>query len=266
LNFLSLYSGIGAHDYGLELAGHRCVGQIEIDPFCAAVLEKHWPGLPRWSDVQHVTVDNVRRACGNIDMLTGGFMCSDISAAGKGAGLGKATRSGFTWRHMFRLIRGLRPNWLVIENVPALRSRGADRVLGVLERIGYTCWAVVVGAVHVGANFVGKRVWIVAATRGTRPPAGRQVQVGTKRFQPMSSGGSRYRRVAGSREDQFSWEEPRLVEPPLGMPADGASGRLARFASEHAIHALGNANPPQIIGMIGRWLSTPANGEGGDRP
>jgi DNA-cytosine methyltransferase len=161
VNFLSLFSGIGLHDLGFERAGWRCVGQVELDPFAAAVLAKHWPHVPRWCDVRSVTVDAVRGACGRIDAICGGFMCTDISVAGKGAGLGKRTRSGLTWREMFRLIRGLRPVLLVIENVPRLRTLGADRVLAALERIGYACRALVVGAEHVGAPHRRHRVWIV---------------------------------------------------------------------------------------------------------
>jgi DNA (cytosine-5)-methyltransferase 1 len=161
MNFLSLYSGIGLHDLGFERAGWRCVGQVELDPFATAVLAKHWPHVPRWCDVRSVTVDAVRGACGRIDAICGGFMCTDISVAGKGAGLGKRTRSGLTWREMFRLIRGLRPVLLVIENVPRLRTLGADRVLAALERIGYACRAIVVGAEHVGAPHRRHRVWVI---------------------------------------------------------------------------------------------------------
>jgi site-specific DNA-cytosine methylase len=161
VNFLSLFSGIGLHDLGFERAGWRCVGQVELDPFATAVLAKHWPHVPRWCDVRSVTVDAVRGACGRVDAICGGFMCTDISVAGKGAGLGKRTRSGLTWREMFRLIRGLRPVLLVIENVPRLRTLGADRVLAALERIGYACRAIVVGAEHVGAPHRRHRVWVI---------------------------------------------------------------------------------------------------------
>lgn len=162
MTFLSLFSGIGGLDLGLERAGFRCVGQVEIDPFCRAVLEKHWPNLFRWCDVTDLPAELIRFVCGSIDCIAGGFACQDVSAAGKGAGIGKHTRSGLTWRNLFRLARGLRPTWLIIENVPALRSRGADRVLRALERIGYTCWAWVVGARDVGAPHKRQRVFIVA--------------------------------------------------------------------------------------------------------
>lgn len=110
MKFLSLLSGIGAHDYGLTSAGISIVGQVEIDAFCTAVLEKNFGPLPRWRDVCDVTTDAVWHRCGPIDGITGGFSCQDVSVAGRGEGLGKATRSGLTWRQMFRLVRGIRPD------------------------------------------------------------------------------------------------------------------------------------------------------------
>ncbi|MBV8781155.1 MAG: DNA cytosine methyltransferase [Phycisphaerae bacterium] len=159
--FLSVFSGIGGIDLGLERAGMTCAAQVEIEPFCRAVLAKHWPHVFRWSDVCDLPSELVRFVCGPIDLIAGGFACQDVSVAGQGKGIGRQTRSGLTWRNLFRLIRGIRPAWLLIENVPALRSRGADRVLRALERIGYALWPVVVGAEHVGAPHRRHRVWIV---------------------------------------------------------------------------------------------------------
>lgn len=69
---------------------------------------------------------------------------------------------------MHRLIAELRPRWVLAENVPALRTRGADEVLSSLEGLGYTCWPLVVGADDVGAPHRRKRVWIVANASGRR--------------------------------------------------------------------------------------------------
>lgn len=139
-----------------------CVGQVEIDPFCRAVLAKHWPDVPRWEDVKDATGEAIRERCGRIDAVVGGFPCQDVSVAGKGAGIG-GERSGL-WNEMLRVIREIAPDWIVAENVPALRSRGADLVLGDLEGAGYTCWPLVVGAEHVGAPHRRHRVFIVAIT------------------------------------------------------------------------------------------------------
>lgn len=160
MRVLSLFSGIGAHDLGLEWAGMKIVGQVEIDEFSIAALNKHWPDVPKWTDIRTVSTDDIRCACGNIDIITGGFPCQDISTAGKQAGI-EGERSGL-WREMWRIIRDLRPNWLLIENVPALRTKGADTVLGALEELGYSCWPLVVGAIHSGAPHQRLRVLIIA--------------------------------------------------------------------------------------------------------
>lgn len=176
--FLSLFSGIGGLDKGFEDAGFECVAQCEIDPFGRAVLAKHWPKTFRWSDVCDLPTELIRFVCGTPFAVVGGFACQDVSAAGKGAGIGRHTRSGLTWRNAFRLIRGLRPMVCVLENVPALRTRGADRVLRCLERIGYACQAIVVGAEHVGAPHKRHRVFIIgrlADAEQIRRQAGRGV-------------------------------------------------------------------------------------------
>ncbi len=92
-------------------------------------------------------------------VVTGGFPCQDISVAGKGAGINGA-RSGL-WGEMHRVICYVRPKWVIVENVPALRTRGIDRVLGDLEGLSYEAWPLVVGADDVGAPHRRKRVWIV---------------------------------------------------------------------------------------------------------
>jgi DNA (cytosine-5)-methyltransferase 1 len=176
ITFLSVYTGLGAFDIGLERAGMRCVGQIEIDAFCNSVLAMHWPDVPRFKDVQDVATELVRFVCGTPDIICGGFACQDLSAAGKGAGLARTTRSGLTWRNLFRLIRGLRPVGIILENVPPLRTRGYDRVADALERIGYTVRAFVVGAEHCGAPHKRHRVWIVGNSELADRPRQRREQ------------------------------------------------------------------------------------------
>ena len=162
MRILSLFSGIGAHDLGLERAGMTIAGQCECDPWCLAVLGKHWPKVPRFDDVRALTGELVAQVCGRVDLVTGGFPCTDISLAGKGAGL--AGQHSGLWHEMRRIVSEVRPAWVLAENVPALRTRGADEVLEGLEALGYACWPLVVGAEDAGAPHRRRRVWIVAHT------------------------------------------------------------------------------------------------------
>jgi DNA (cytosine-5)-methyltransferase 1 len=171
---IDLFSGIGGFTLGMQWAGGwRTVQFVERDPFCQSVLRKHWPEVPIHDDI--TTFDGFRA-----DAVVGGFPCQDISFAGKGAGLAGA-RSGLWWE-MHRVIAQARPRWCIIENVPALRSRGLDTVLRSLDSIGFDAEWHCVPAAAIGARHRRDRIWIVAyaySDDGPRPrrPAFIQRQV-----------------------------------------------------------------------------------------
>lgn len=133
----------------------RCIGQVEIDPFCRKVLEMHWPDVPRFEDVRNFDGKSI----GTLDLIAGGFPCQPFSTAGKQKG---KEDERHLWPHFARLIADLRPRWVLAENVPGLRNIAADEVIGDLEELGYAVWPIVVGAEHVGAPHRRHRVWIVA--------------------------------------------------------------------------------------------------------
>lgn len=150
ITVLDLFSGIGGFSLGLHWAGMRTVAFCEAAPFARRVLARHWPGVPCYPDVRALSAARLRAdGVPRPRLLCGGFPCQDISLAGRGAGI-EGARSGL-WSHMARLVAECRPDWVVAENVPGLRGRGADRVLSELEAAGYACWPLVVGAVHAGA-------------------------------------------------------------------------------------------------------------------
>jgi DNA (cytosine-5)-methyltransferase 1 len=162
VNHLSLFSGSGIGTLAAKAAGIVTVANAENDPACCYCLERLWPDARLFRDVRDVTAESVSDL-GPIDIISGGFPCQDVSTAGKGEGLGteeSPTRSGL-WYEFARIIRETRPAWLLIENVPALRVRGGDRVCEDLESMAYEWEAVVVGADDVGAPHRRKRVWIV---------------------------------------------------------------------------------------------------------
>jgi site-specific DNA-cytosine methylase len=156
---------------GLEAAGMTTIAFCEREPAPRHWLSQHWGvpmGVPIYDDIRTLTGETLARDVGRIDIIAGGFPCTDISVAGRGAGLGTTEapteRSGL-WFEMLRLIREVRPRYVLAENVPALRTRGADVVLDGLAGAGYTAQAFVVGASDVGAPHRRKRVWIVARKR-----------------------------------------------------------------------------------------------------
>ena len=156
----SLFSGIGGLDIGLERAGlGRVVWQVERDAFCREVLAQHWPNAIRFDDVQTVGANEL---C-PVDVVCGGFPCQDLSLAGKGRGL-DGSRSGL-WFEFERIICEIRPRYVVVENVPALRFRGLDRVLGSLAHLGYDARWGMLSAKDVGAPHLRERLFVVAHSK-----------------------------------------------------------------------------------------------------
>ena len=171
MNELALFAGAGGGILGGKLLGWRTVCAVEWEQYPASVLcarqnDGLLPPFPIWDDVQ--TFDG-KPWRGIVDVVSGGFPCTDISAAGKGAGIdGEA--SGM-WREMARIIHEVRPNFVFVENSPMLTSRGLGRVLGDLAAMGFDARWGVLGAADVGAPHQRDRIWIVAKWRGQLPHA-----------------------------------------------------------------------------------------------
>ena len=169
LNELALFAGAGGGILGGHLLGWRTVCAVEWEQYPASVLcarqnDGLLPPFPIWDDVQTFRGEPWR---GIVDVVSGGFPCTDISAAGKGAGIdGEA--SGM-WREMARIIHEVRPKYVFVENSPMLTSRGLGRVLGDLAAMGFDAKWGVLGAADVGAPHQRDRIWIVAKWRGHLP-------------------------------------------------------------------------------------------------
>ena len=171
MNELALFAGAGGGILGGKLLGWRTVCAIEWEPYPASVLcarqnDGLLPPFPIWDDVQTFDGHPWR---GIVDVISGGFPCQDISAAGKGAGI-DGERSGM-WGEMARIIYEVRPRFVFVENSPMLTSRGLGRVLGDLAAMGFDARWGVLGAADVGANHQRDRIWIVAKWRGQLPHA-----------------------------------------------------------------------------------------------
>lgn len=122
-----MFSGAGILDRAVEQAtSGTVVWHCETDPAASAVLAKHWPGIPNLGDVRRINWSRVRWGISPIDILCGGFPCTDISNAGTRGGLRPGTPSGL-WSEMVRAIEALRPPQVFIENVRALLTTPANR-------------------------------------------------------------------------------------------------------------------------------------------
>jgi len=230
----SLFAGIGGFDLGVERAGCRIEWQVEIDPWCRKVLAKHWPEVPRYEDVKEVGAHNLNP----VDWIVGGFPCQDLSTAGKQEGL-SGDRSGLWWQ-MRRIIGELRPEIVIVENVPNLINLGIEHVLGSLAELGYDAEWDIVSAQDIGAPHLRKRVWIVAHPESVFGDGcndyAEHSQTTSRKFGRSDS--------SARRGDSPRW----TTEPAMGRMAHGIPDRVDR------LKGLGNAVVPQVVEWIARQI------------
>jgi DNA (cytosine-5)-methyltransferase 1 len=236
MNVLSLFSGIGGLELGLERAGMTVVGQVEIDPFCRQVLAKHWPEVPRHDDVRTCVEWWRSEPRPAVHLVAGGFPCQPSSTAGPRLGAGDER---WLWPAMADVIEALRPAWVVWENVPGLRTRGLGAVLHDLDRLGYACRVGTLSACEVGAPHPRERLFGVAHAegRGCRPrrragPAAEALESGGRRAEP---------------------HRPWSAEPDVARVAYGRPSGVDRR------RALGNAVVPQVAEHVGRLVMAAAS-------
>jgi DNA (cytosine-5)-methyltransferase 1 len=247
----SLFSGIGGLDLGLERAGMEVIWQVENDPYCIKVLKKHWPNVRRHGDIREIDWSEVERP----DLVCGGFPCQPCSVAGKR--LGQAD-DRWLWPEFRRCLFYLRPQFVLVENVPGLLARGMGDVLGDLAGLGYDTEWESLPAAAVGAPHLRYRVFIVAHSE--RNGLEGQQQAGTEarttervgevadteiftertRLPETEPGGVGWRRLS----DGDWW----AVEPAVGRVVNGVPSRVDR------LRALGNAVVPQVAEWIGRRI------------
>ena len=275
LRELALFAGAGGGILGGKLRGWRTVCAVEIEPYPASVLcARQNDGIletfPIWDDV---STFNGKPWRGRVDVVSGGFPCQDISAAGKGAGIENGKRSGL-WREFARIIREVRPQYVLVENSPMLVSRGLGIVLGDLAAMGYAAEWGVLGACEVGAPHKRERIWIVADTNN----AGLQGGVGEweagAEGEPdgyfAECGGDAVANTESERcreAREFRCGEPEeracrggeeidgcgqwwAIEPDVGRVAHGVAARVDR------LRAIGNGQVPAVAATAFGILST----------
>jgi DNA (cytosine-5)-methyltransferase 1 len=200
------------------------------------VLATRFANIPIHDDITTLKGDQF----GPVDIISGGFPCQDISAAGRGAGL-SGDRSGL-WYEMHRVICEAKPRFVVIENSPLLRRRGLDKVLGGLDTLGYDAEWHCLPAGAIGAPHRRDRLWIVAYAMRPRLEASEQPD-------RQQSPGILSTEIWRSVTERSRWSP----EPDVGRVAHGVSKRVDR------LRCLGNAVVPAIPYLIGLSIQRAAS-------
>ena len=276
---LDTFAGIGGFSYAATklVGGYRTTQFIEIDPFCQKILKKHFPFTPIHDDIRTFTA-----IPGQYDVICGGFPCQSISVAGNRAGITEESRSGIFYELM-RVIRMVRPRFVVLENVAAILNNGLDIVLGELSQAGYDAEWSVISASSLGACHRRSRWWCVAYTNDYGSPtssisglddqtnndssersnqvsqSSRSIESSDSRVvqsftKPSDSNGKRLQRQDFSKMEREIWAKSTtrclnpdwrsyVSKPILRRGDDGLSYRVDRTK------ALGNSVVPQVAAI-----------------
>ncbi len=228
LSVLDLFSGIGGFTLAADrLGGFRTDTFVELNPYCQKILAKHWPDTPIHSDVRTFQPTQ------HYDVITAGFPCQDISHAGREAGIA-GDRSGLFYE-VIRLLRTIKPSYLILENVSNIVSQHQGdtlrTILGEIAGAGYDAEWAIVSARDVGACHLRKRWWCIAYPERTRLQ-GRWRQCGLRK------GGAEVETGwSGGSSDWRDWRG-YVSKPTICRGNDGLSNRVDRLM------ALGNAVVP----------------------
>lgn len=240
----SLFSGIGGLELGLERAGMETLWQVEYDDYCNLILEKHWSGVKRYGDIKEIKPGELEK----VDVICGGFPCQPFSHAGKRRG---TADERWLWPEFLRIVRDVRPGWVVIENVRGLLSIDAGRVFGGILRdlsdAGYDAEWRIVSAQMLGARHRRERIFIVAHTAsvgsGTRRPEREGQHGGSAPIKPSN--------VADSEATER--QQPPHTRSGWNGPANGGGVFGAGF--DAILASLRSRN----TGKGGIWYADPAD-------
>lgn len=241
------FAGIGGLELGLEEAfraagyGAETVYQIELSDYSRAVLAKHWPRARRYADIGQVDP----RALPAIDVCSIGFPCTDLSTAGKGAGIEYGQHSSL-WRYSKEILRVQAPPLVVIENINQGRQRWLPTVFRDLEGLGYRCRAHRVAASDLGAPHERARCFVVATHAdgvSLRHLAERLPRRRTGLLRRPWEGLSPHDGVAWFSTIASRW----AASPRLHGVDDGLPTRL----DEDRLKAIGNAVSPPVAYAVG---------------
>ena len=219
---MHLFAGAGGGLLADLILGHTPVVAVEWESYPCRVLRERaaegwFPELVVWEgDVRDFDPSEYT---GRVDCIHAGFPCQDISTAGKQAGVGEGTRSGL-YREVLRIAGIVRPSYIFLENVAAIKSNGLEQVVKDLALMGYDCRWLCIRASDVGAPHHRDRWFALAHSYGAQFPRG------------WVSG--RTHKEHSHSFSQSWWE----TEPSVGRVANGLAHQ------PHRLKAIGNGQVP----------------------
>jgi DNA (cytosine-5)-methyltransferase 1 len=218
----SLFSGIGGFDLAAAVMGWENVFQCERDAFCQRVLRFYWPNARLYEDIRKFDATGFR---GRVGVLSGGFPCQPFSVAGKRKGV---EDDRYLWPEMCRIIREVRPRWVVGENVPGLVNWGRglvfEQVLADMGAEGYEAWPVILPAAGVGAPHRRERIWFIAHA-GREPGNGREGPADGRNRDREGAGRQQTANVAGGLCTEGPATYTHGDECPAGTQREGRAGK-----------------------------------------
>ena len=256
LKVLDLFSGIGGFSLGLHSVGiFDTIKFVEFDKYCQKVLNKNFPNIPIEGDIR-----NVKGTEFEADVITGGFPCQPFSVAGKQKG---TNDNRYLWPEMFRLIKEIKPEFVIGENVQGIINLQDGmvlrQVLNDLEGEGFEVQCFLIPASGIGAWHQRNRTWIIGHSKHNGLLASEKRSRDKKINGGASEGQNQTiqsERTSGSRDDEdvSNTESKRTGQNDKGLWS--RSSRISR-GKETSSKNVSNS----ISGLRGRWGTIGQSGE-----
>jgi len=270
----ALFNGIGGFSLAARNQGISTIWECEINDYCNRLSQKNFPEIKtRYRDIKDMT--NEKNKIESVSIISGGFPCQPFSTAGKQRG---QNDNRYLWPQTIEVIKHVRPDWIILENVPGIINMELGNVLNDVESADYQLpvdqqgrkIVFVVPALAVGANHIRHRVWIMAhsmqcGNRNTKKK--RQLEEisgnrfghssdlanaeNTNRRRPnREKNEGRWNQEIGGQGEPIGRSQHWEVEPPVGRVANGIPRRVDR------LKGLGNAIVPQIAEIFFSFIKS----------
>jgi DNA (cytosine-5)-methyltransferase 1 len=153
-SFVDLFSGAGGMSCGLEMAGFQCLLGVDHDREAIETFKyNHKNSQTILGDIREVSIDRIQEIIKyqKVDLICGGPPCQGFSTIGQNDG---QDERNFLFLEFIRIVRALKPDYIIMENVTGLLAKKNENVLREILKsfidLGYTMDVKVLSAHHYG--------------------------------------------------------------------------------------------------------------------